>query len=66
MSQHEHHHGKEHHHVQEHAKKGVHRQWWFWAAVILMLAGMFMYVATMDEALGPGGQVNPEGPADAE
>jgi hypothetical protein len=66
MGQHEHSHGKEHRHPHGMGKPGIHRRWWFWVAVVLMLAGMFMYVASMDEALGPGGEVNQEVPADAE
>jgi hypothetical protein len=31
-----------------------------------MLAGMFMYVVTVDEAVEPGGQIQQEVPADAE
>jgi hypothetical protein len=46
-------------------RKGVHRDWRFWVAVLLMLAAMGAYVATMDEALVPGGQVDAEMPADA-
>jgi hypothetical protein len=65
MSHHEHSHGKEHHH-EHHAPKKIHHQWWFWAAIVLMLAGMGMYVASLDEALQPGGQINQEMPADAE
>jgi len=66
MSHHDHNHGKNHSHEHRAPKAGIHRQWWFWVAVVLMLAAMFGYVATMDEALGPDGQVNPEVPAAAE
>lgn len=69
MSQHDHSHGKDHHNHHEHhheSKGGFHRSPIFWIAVVLMLAGMFAYVATMDEALGPDGQVNQEVPAAAE
>lgn len=67
MSHHEHSHGKDHHHHEHHASKGgVHRSPIFWVAVVLMLAGMFAYVATMDEAIGPDGEVNQAVPADAE
>jgi hypothetical protein len=65
MSHHEHSHGKEHHHEQR-APKKIHHQWWFWVAVVAMLAAMGMYVASDDEALGPGGKVNQQVPADAE
>jgi hypothetical protein len=60
--QHPHHeHGSEHHA----SKTGIHRDWRFWA-VILMLAAMGLYVATMDESVLPGGQVEQPVPADAE
>ena len=62
----EHSHQHDHHHAEHSAKKGVHHSPWFWVAVVLMLAGMFMYVATMDEALGPGPQTGEEVPAAAE
>jgi hypothetical protein len=71
MSQHQHHsHDKQARHQrsagQTGSRKGVHRDWRFWVAVLLMLAAMGAYVATMDEALVPGGQVGAEMPADAE
>ena len=66
MSQHEHSHGKEHHHQHHAPKTGIHRKWWFWAAVVAMLAAMAMYVASDDEGIGPGGEVNQQVPADAE
>jgi hypothetical protein len=67
MAHHDHSHGKDHqHHDHRPQKGGIHRSPIFWVAVLLMLAGMFAYVATMDEAIGPGGQVNQEVPADAE
>ena len=61
------HHHAEHEHKGEHhaAKWGLHRDWRFWA-VILMLAAMLLYVATMDESVLPGGQVEQPVPADAE
>ena len=39
---------------------GLHRKWWFWIAVGLMLAGMFMYVASDDESIQPGGEMTGE------
>jgi hypothetical protein len=47
-------------------KRGIHRDWRFWVAVLLMLGAMGVYVATMDESVGPGGQVEQSMPADAE
>jgi hypothetical protein len=63
-----------HHHDQRHKdaqhdhhapKKGIHRDWRFWA-VVLMIAAMVIYVVTMNEAIEPGGQIQQEVPADAE
>ena len=34
----------------------IHHNWWFWAAVVLMLGAMVTYVMTMNEAIGPGGK----------
>ena len=68
-------HSKAGHHSHEHHKhndrdsgrgKGIHRDWRLWAAVALMLGAMAIYVATMDEALVPGGGVEAEVPAAAE
>jgi hypothetical protein len=60
--EHSHHDHKSHHPP----KKGIHRDWRFWAAVVVMLAAMGMYVATMDEALVPGNPAGEEVPAMAE
>ncbi|MGE0535290.1 MAG: hypothetical protein AB7O68_09980 [Pirellulales bacterium] len=53
-----HHHG-DHHHASS-PRRGLHKDWRLWAAVVLMLVAMAAYVATMDESLGPdappGGQ----------
>jgi hypothetical protein len=65
MSHNEHSHGKDHHHEQHAAKKKIHHDWRFWVAIVILVA-MGIYVASMDEAIGPGGQVNQEVPADAE
>jgi hypothetical protein len=59
-------HGSYEHSPGHSSKRGIHRDWRFWAAVVLMLAAMGAYVATMDEAILPGGPVEPEVPADAE
>jgi hypothetical protein len=54
-SQHEHgHHGN-----QPPRNRPIHHKWWFWAAVILMLGAMVVYVASLDEAVGPGGKGQP-------
>lgn len=70
MSKHQEHkqHSHGHHeHSSGHAGKGgIHRDWRLWVAVVLMLAAMGAYVATMDEAVLPGGQIEAEVPADAE
>ena len=60
-------HGHEHKH-HEHGettgkKRPIHHDWRFWVAVVLMLAAMGAYVASMDEALQPGGNVGQEMPA---
>jgi hypothetical protein len=34
----------------------IHHNWWFWAAIVLMLGAMVTYVMTMNEAIGPGGK----------
>lgn len=63
---HPHHH--EEHHSRQHPgpalKRGVHRDWRFWA-VIAMLAGIGMYVASENEMLQFGGG-QPEPMAEAE
>lgn len=75
MTSHEHHsHGGKHEHGHQHGhehgqqgRRGLHRNMWLWIAVLLMLLGMFGYLATMDEALAPGnnGQEMPAAPAPA-
>jgi len=55
-----------HKHPGKSPKRGIHRDWRLWAVVVLMLAAMGAYVATMDEAILPGGQIEAEVPADAE
>ncbi len=59
MSKHDEH-GHDHKHHEHGAttskKRPIHHDWRFWVAVVLMLAAMGAYVATMDEALQPGGK----------
>ncbi len=68
MAQHGHHggHGQGHGHSAGHKRGGIHRDWRFWTAVVLMLAAMAVYVLSFDESLEPGGQISPEVPAAAE
>jgi len=47
-------------------KRPIHHDWRLWVAVVLMLAAMGAYVATMDEAIVPGEPVGEEVPAAAE
>jgi hypothetical protein len=55
-----HHSNHPHHHQHEGGKKtGLHKDWRAWLVVLLMLAGMFMYVASLDESEGPGGEMQP-------
>ncbi|MCI0335740.1 MAG: hypothetical protein L0228_21240 [Planctomycetes bacterium] len=65
MSQHNEHSHKKDHHEHQAPKKKIHHDWRFWA-VIAMLAAMGIYIATLDEAVEPGGQIQQEVPADAE
>jgi hypothetical protein len=51
-------HARQHEHHHAHKRKGIHKDWRVWLAVLLMLAGMAMYLLTMDESLGPN---NPPG-----
>jgi hypothetical protein len=48
--------GHEHHGNQPPRNRPIHHQWWFWAAVVLALAAMVVYVMTDFEAIGPGGK----------
>ncbi|HVT29037.1 MAG TPA: hypothetical protein VHE81_13565 [Lacipirellulaceae bacterium] len=51
---HEHTHSEhEHHGHQPTRKRPIHHKWWFWAAIVLMLGAMVIYVMSQDEALGP-------------
>lgn len=61
---HEHSHsGHEHHGHQTHKKRPIHHDWRLWAVVLLMLAAMGIYLATVDEAVVPGVKPGPEVPA---
>lgn len=64
MSHHGHDHKHEHH--SHGAKRGIHRDWRFWTAILLMLAAMGVYILSFDESLQPGDQISPEVPAAAE
>ncbi len=61
----QHQHSEHDHHGEHRPPKKIHHQWWFWVAIVLMLGSMLMYVATLDEALGPGPQHGNEVPAAA-
>ena len=56
------HHGHPNHQTHPKQNRRIHHDWRFWA-VILMLAGMAIYVVTNDEELQPGGEVGPAIPA---
>ncbi len=62
----QHNHGHHNHQTHPHTKKPIHRNWMFWVAVVLMLAGMGVYVLSDDESLLPGGGEGPPVPAAAE
>jgi hypothetical protein len=59
------HHHSDHPHDAHHPprKPSFHRDWRFWVAVLLMLGAMAAYVATMDEAIRPGGKAGQPVPA---
>ncbi len=60
-------HGSHRQYEQEKAKKrGLHKDWRTWVVVLLMLGGMGLYLATMDEALSPVREPGPKGPASTE
>lgn len=64
---HPHHHQQEHEHESEKKKTQLHKDWRTWVVVLLMLGSMFVYVATLDDSVGPGGEIQPAmGDADAE
>jgi hypothetical protein len=62
QSEHTHHHDE----ARRPSKKGIHRDWRLWVAVVLMLAAIGAYLATMDESLQPASDVGPEFPAATE
>ena len=62
MSKHEH----DRHHNHSGGKRGVHKDWRAWVAVVLMLAAIVVYVLTMDESLTPEGNDQGAVPAAAE
>jgi hypothetical protein len=63
MAQHDHSHSKNHqHHDHRSGKKKVHPAWWIVVAAILALGAMFLYNATLEEALQPGGKITEEVP----
>ena len=71
MAKHEHSHPdhKKHGGEASHAgnlKRGIHRDWRFWTAVVLMLVAMAVYVLSFDESFRPGGVEGSEFPAAAE
>lgn len=60
------HENKHHHEPGRTAKRRLHRDWRVWVIVGLMLAAMFAYVMSDDEALQfGGGPPQPPVPADA-
>lgn len=60
---HKHEHG--HQHNSPAPSRGLHRDWRLWAAVVLALVAMGVYVLSLDESLRPGGPDAPAVPADA-
>jgi hypothetical protein len=59
-------HGKQHeHHRREEAahKRPIHHDWRLWVAVLLMIAAMGIYIASMNESIQPDGKVLPPVPA---
>jgi hypothetical protein len=54
----------EHHQKSEHARKRpIHHKWGFWAAIVLMLIAMAVYVGSMNEEFLPGNQGHQPVPA---
>ena len=49
-------HPKEHHKPSEPYWKRAHHDWKFWVAIGLMLASMFVYIVTLNEAVQPDSQ----------
>lgn len=51
---------------QKHEEKDrwlVHRDWRIYLGVVLMIIAAFVYLATQDESVGPGGAVSQQVPA---
>ncbi len=46
--------GSKHDHAKP-GKKGIHKDWRAWTAVVLMLVAMVVYVLSFDESLQPEG-----------
>lgn len=65
MTHDQHHHGHEQHHHEPKRGRALHKDWRAWIVVLLMLAAMAIYVASLDESIQPGGNVGPPVPADA-
>ena len=53
------HSGHEHHGNRPPRNRPIHHNWWFWAAVVLMLGAMIVYFVSFDEAIGLGGEGEP-------
>ncbi len=63
-SKEQHGHQHEHHQKLEHARtRPIHHKWGFWAAVLLMLLGIGIYVSTFDFEFLPGNQGHQPVPA---
>jgi hypothetical protein len=56
---HPHHHQHDHEHEDEKKKLQLHKDWRAWLVVLLMLGGMLIYISTLDDSEGPGGQPQP-------
>ena len=64
MSKHKPKHEHDHHHKGKHAsgnvrrpdKKGLHKDWRSWVAVVLMIVAIVAYVLSMDDSMWRGGQ----------
>jgi hypothetical protein len=54
---------RDHVHPRHHFWKRAHRDWRVWAAVVLMVGLMLVYVVTKDLSLRPGKRAGPPTPA---
>lgn len=54
---------RDHTHTRHHGWKHIHKDWRLWAAVVLMLALILVYVITVDLSLRPGKSAVPPTPA---